>query len=281
MNIANLKSVSAEDLRRGFLEALAQLRETEHQPRLIPYNTLVNRVAAVLNRSPQFAAIQGKQNEFAFETTNGPNDEHYDNAVLLSAVWQLVATGVLIPRLQPTSHTRVNGGFPMTEITHVSVTPTGDELVRSLGKHPRFPGAIESLVSRHPGLKDEVAPRLDDAAKCIDQGLPRPAIVMIGLAMERTLENAEEVLTKAGKWPSKSASQMDRIGKMTVIVGQHYAKPNETKHRLTCALAIAEQVRVKRNAAAHDATEAFAVAEADQLLLAAVGAVEAIEALVV
>ena len=281
LRLENLKSTPHEELRRALLGALAQLRSNPNHPRLIPYHTLLAHTENALGRPGLLAAIKERQLGFVMQTAK-PVDEHYDNAAILAAVWSLVADGTIVPRLQSVGNA-LNNGRDAVEIGYVSVTPQGDALLTALPRHPRFPGGLQPLVTRHPSLEEEIAPRLDDAARCIDKGLARPAIVMIGLAVETAVQNAEETLTKAGKWPqppNARINQQQRIGLMTKAIELHYTT-KEAKHRLTLAMSLVEQVRVKRNLAAHDPAQTFVVEQADRLLVAAVSEIETIYDLIV
>lgn len=285
MTFENLKGTPQEDLRRALLAGLARLRANEHQPRLIPYHALLHEAGTALGRVELLHPLKSNQVAFVGRTGSGkPWDEHYDNVVILSAIWSLVAEGIIVPRLLCSGNNALNEGKAVIEIGFVSLTPLGEAILVGAADHPRFPGSLQRLLTRHPALTDEILPRLDDAIRCIERNLARPAVVMTGLAMETTLANVEKAWVTLAYATARSGDRtpqaLDRLVDAKKTVEQNYQK-NEPRQRLLFAVLAAEQVRHQRNLAAHDPAESFSTSAADELLRIAVGAIDTFYELVV
>src|SRR5579872_3247084 len=61
------------------------------------------------------------------------------------------------------------------------LTRAGLRFVNATDDHPLRPRFVDRLVARCPGLPDEVTSLLTDARQCLDAGLMRPAIVLMGV----------------------------------------------------------------------------------------------------
>ncbi len=74
--------------------------------------------------------------------------------------------------------------YPIT----IRLTRAGERLLDQAADHPLLPGAIERTCSRCTDLPDDVAGLLADARTCIDHGLLRPSISVLGVAFEVAIE---------------------------------------------------------------------------------------------
>jgi hypothetical protein len=74
-------------------------------------------------------------------------------------------------------------------------------------------------------------------------------------------------------------SAMDRLAEIEKACTRYFT--GEQQYRLRLACGHAEMLRVRRNAAAHDAAETFALDEADQLLVLAVSALESFFSIII
>lgn len=80
--------------------------------------------------------------------------------------------------------------FPIT----LRLTRRGARFLEASEDHPLLPGFVDRVAARCPGLPGEVLSLLSDARECLDHGLMRPAIVLMGVAYEVAVENAVDAL---------------------------------------------------------------------------------------
>lgn len=115
--------------------------------------------------------------------------------------------------------------------------------------------------------------RLEDAAACIDKALARPAVVLAGIATEHLVKLAERSLNKF-KAVALPCRKGKREPELLSEVDAHVAED----HRAMAlnALCARESVRDRRNDAAHRSTAEFSLEEADEWLLSATRAVDAL-----
>ena len=84
--------------------------------------------------------------------------------------------------------------YPIT----IRLTRAGERLLDQAADHPLLPGAIERTCSRCADLPDDVIGLLADARACVDHGLLRPAISVLGVAYEVAIESVgESLITKS------------------------------------------------------------------------------------
>ena len=285
VSMDQLRELSHGTLRLGIIQALGALRAQQPRQTLFDYPTLILRAVRELQRP---TLVWAAQNQTAFDAPpmgggGPPPNEFPDNPRMLAAVWSLIGDGTLIPRFQPAAVSYINNGQPMVGIAYLSLTPLGEALVASTPDHPRLAGALRRLAERHPGMPPELTARLEDAVLCIDKGLARPAIVLVGLAMECALGEVAKALAQQAKLPGQAKAgtpnATERLADIAKACEQYYS--GEERHRLRFACGHAEMVRERRNAAAHDAAETFSSGEANELLVLAAGATESFFSIVV
>ena len=277
-----LRDVSHSDLRRGIVRALAALREQRPQQRLFEFQALLVRTVCELGHP---TLVWAAQNQTVFDvppmgTPNAHPNEYPDNPRMLAAVWSLIEDGIIIPRFHVGNASNLNNGESIVRLSHLTLTPLGEAVVGATPDHPRFSGALKRLADRHPAMPPEISARLEDAVICINRNLARPAVVMVGQAMERALDVVADSL---GQQQSRSSGRpptaMGRIADVEKVCAQYYK--GEERHKLHFACGHAEMIRERRNAAAHDGVETFDLPEADQLLVLAVGAIESFFSIIV
>jgi hypothetical protein len=85
-------------------------------------------------------------------------------------------------------------GLPIT----LRLTRAGVRLLGLEEDHPLLPGFVERIGARCPGLPHGVLALLGDARTCLDHGLMRPAIVLLGVAYEVAVESVVDALIAWG-----------------------------------------------------------------------------------
>jgi hypothetical protein len=156
-------------------------------------------------------------------------------------VW-FVRAGLAWPMGAPTN------GFPYW----LHLTQAGLRFLDATEDHPLRPGFMDRLVARCPGLPVEVMSLLADARRCLDAGLMRPAIVLMGVAYEVAVERVAESLVKKG-----NLKQSDLDEKAAKLLGKVRAQVTgalpDKEHQFAALAAcdFADQLRRRRNDGAH------------------------------
>lgn len=71
------------------------------------------------------------------------------------------------------------------DVEQWAITPAGQRRLKS--EHPCRPGAMDRLRTAFSTEHEDSLNRLDDALTCFESGLPRPAVVLLGLAYEELI----------------------------------------------------------------------------------------------
>jgi hypothetical protein len=173
-------------------------------------------------------------------------DERVRFRLILEFIWWLVRVGYVIPR------TLTASGIP----TLLQLTDAGMRLAdpKSDDDHPMLPGFLGRLQQRVPGIIDEVIAHLDDARSCLEHGLNRPAMVLIGLAYETAIEHLGDYLVSVSKLNQKTWDATWNAEKRINLIRQALPtcgmKPYDLS-QVTLALDCADRIRVRRNDASH------------------------------
>jgi hypothetical protein len=140
------------------------------------------------------------------------------------------------------------------------LTRAGLRLLAATDDHPLLPGFVDRVVTRCAGLPADVQALLADARACIDAGLVRPAIVLMGVAYEVAIEHITASLVKRGLLPTSAEdeSAAKRIASVRSQVSRVMpaSKPMTSQERddiyaVEAACDFANQLRRRRNDAAH------------------------------
>jgi hypothetical protein len=117
-------------------------------------------------------------------------------------------------------------------------------------------------------MNNDVVERLADAVSCLEHGLLRAAVVMVGLAVEETVTAAHDALSSRGAVQnSRARLARDRLAELQVAVA---GWPNvDERHRRQMAIVAAESVRTERNRASHPGERFEDAAAVEELLVAA------------
>lgn len=247
-----LAQVSEPQLRDAAIAALAELHRLGPARKLFTYGEFVGRfLRLALPQLPgaDLARLGKELAGYQAEIIHHPSgsitpEEHPDNAALLTVLWRLIGDGVVYPRLR-----EQRDGYTAC-IEYVALTPRGQRVVAGNNDHPLRPGYIERLRARAPRMSDDVLMRLADAASCLEHGLLRASVVMVGLAVEETITEAHETLARRGTIATPRARMArDRLAE---VEGAIAVWPNnDERHRLRLAIVSAENIRTERNRASH------------------------------
>jgi hypothetical protein len=147
----------------------------------------------------------------------------------------------------PTNH------YPVT----LHLTKSGLRFLDGTKDHPLLPGFVDRIARRCPNLPDDVLSLLVDARSCVDHGLTRPAIQLMGVAYEVAIEHVVDSLVAKAKLNAVVATQRAamRITAIESVIDQ--VIPNTTIHEkeerfaVHAAYDFADQLRRRRNDAAH------------------------------
>ncbi len=158
-------------------------------------------------------------------------------------VW-FARAGLALPRI----------AHPHTYPMGLDLTRAGTRFLEATDDHPLFPGFVDRLVKRCTNLPDDVVSLLLDARTCLDQGLMRPAIVMMGVVCEVavahvvvSLSSPARALLSLALLDASAAKCIAEIDKLvdTLFAGKDDRSANHT------AYDFAHQLRRRRNDAAH------------------------------
>jgi hypothetical protein len=161
--------------------------------------------------------------------------------------------------------------FPIT----LRLTGTGARLLALAEDHPLLPQFVQRIGGRCPGLPDDVLSLLSDAGACLDNGLMRPAVVLMGVAYEVAVEHLVDALVgrgvlQAGAQNGRAAARITSIRNEleTLFPGR---APVDARSAAAQALDFADQLRRRRNDASHtQPTYGFEDrAEVEELLVSA------------
>jgi hypothetical protein len=158
-------------------------------------------------------------------------------------------------------------GYPL----RYRLTQAGIRLLDSNDDHPVLPGFLERLQKRCLGLVDEVMVHLIDARDCLDHGLARPAVALIGVAYECAEDEVIEHLESEGKLViPKNAKTAVKIAAVRNAIPVLFPDL-EKRGAALAAWDFADRLRDRRNQASHPrALYDFGdISEVHELLLSA------------
>jgi len=179
-------------------------------------------------------------------------------------VWWFVKAALAIPQLhvlrgaggvsgggvgQPAAQVIVSGPV---DVLSLRLTDAGVRFLAAGDEHPLSPGYLRRFRERHPDVPDEVVLLVEDAQACLEFGLMRPAVVLLGLAyetavlkvLEKLAETAIVDLQRVGETAAK------RIAKLRSTIPQLQYRDDE-RATATAALDFADHLRIRRNDASH------------------------------
>jgi hypothetical protein len=82
------------------------------------------------------------------------------------------------------------------DVLSLRLTDAGVRFLAAGDEHPLSPGYLRRFRERHPDVPDEVVLLVEDAQACLEFGLMRPAVVLLGLAYETAVLKVLEKLAE-------------------------------------------------------------------------------------
>lgn len=134
------------------------------------------------------------------------------------------------------------------------LTYRGKALLSSTGDHPSLPGFMSRLSNRCPDLPEAALTHMQDARACLELGLNRPSVVLLGVGYEAVVDEIVDRLiqrhllhpkVKAHRAAKRIAALRDEVVPR--------AGDTETRFAARHACDFADHVRQRRNDAAHTA----------------------------
>jgi hypothetical protein len=144
-------------------------------------------------------------------------------------------------------------GLPHT----LRLTRAGRRFLQSSEDHPLLPGFLERTADRCPGLPSDVLSLMADARECLDHGLMRPAVVLLGVAYEVAVEHVAQSLVGRGVLDAsileKSASKrIEAIrSQIETLLPGNRGPEKDDRREVEDAYVFADQLRRRRNDASH------------------------------
>jgi hypothetical protein len=243
-----LAGIQERRVREALIEGFEWLRK-QHKRSTFDYGDAVGQVARIcLGQKAAEVAAAWTAGQRTFKTNPNSVEEFPDARKLLGAIWGLVGDGLIVPRFK-------NEG-DLSVFLRLSLTEKGERLLSKADEHPLHPGFIKRFRSAAPTATDPVVAHLEDAVSCLEAGVLRPAMMMLGLVNETTVRESHAALAYLNK--VKPAGPMAKTRDLltdiqavadTWAAGKSPLKDEE--HRLKVAVSTSESIRAERNTAAH------------------------------
>lgn len=261
-----LRDFSEAAVCASLLDAIAARARRWQLARVFDYQQCIEDLlrAAGVDHGPAVDAAMRLANEQGIDgsPSQGMWEAHPDAFKLVAAVWGLQARGVLYPIFINRSGTRI-------AIDQLAITPRGCDVIAN-PEHPLRPLTLKRFREKCPSAPHDVHAAIEDAVACLEHNLPRPAVAMAGLAFEITLERTFDELVTQGAIQNAPAKQSARDRLAFVLQGiPKWQGTVDERHRLTFACTAAEELRRRRNEAAHPGQTPIRDDEADELVLSA------------
>lgn len=163
---------------------------------------------------------------------------------ILETVWTLIRAGVLIPS---------GWGGSVTILVLVTVTDAGLKFLDNLNDHPLSPSFVARLRTRYSDLPEAVLVLLEDTRACLDAGLLRPAVVLLGVAFETAVEKVLDALEVKAIKPAVDFKKLEagkRIDQLKKALDVLDLKSDE-RGAAVAVVDYANALRLRRNDASH------------------------------
>lgn len=160
---------------------------------------------------------------------------------VMEFVWWMVRAGVARPELGQ----QILGGL--------YVTDAGLKFLGSAGDHPLHPGFLDRLRKRFQDMDEEVLVLFEDARACLGFRLLRPAVVLLGVAYEKAIEEVLLHFVPLGLTSAKSvqaAHANERIATLKKLLSK-LDMSKDGARMATAAIDFADNLRVRRNDGSH------------------------------
>ena len=136
-----------------------------------------------------------------------------DTRKLHGAIWSLIISGFIIPRLK-------NEG-DIAVFLHLTLSESGQRLASQGEEHPSYPGFARRFRAKAPTATDAIVAHLEDAVACLDAGVLRPALMMMGL-MKASRRGFPGPTVHAFPFPSRASSTRTRTSSTVHNSSKHW-----------------------------------------------------------
>lgn len=166
---------------------------------------------------------------------------------LVEFLWWLQRSGLAVDTK------RDKHGYP----TEMRLTARGLQFVVAEDDDPLLPGFMDRIRDRCAGLPEGVIALLVDARACLDHGLQRPAVVLMGVAYELAIEHVVEHLEHLGLLDAKTSKEKPKVkierilGLIREKKGRDRIPSTDDRTAAERAYEFANSLRDRRNEAAH------------------------------
>jgi hypothetical protein len=157
-------------------------------------------------------------------------------------LWWLVRTDIATP---------AGVGARPFRIVSLELTDRGVALLEAGAEHPLAPGFLQRLGERCPGLPADVLTQFEDARRCLEHGLLRPAATLLGLAYEIVTERLASMLCDRGLDIDPAVGAARRIVALREAIDNRLDLEREPRFAALAAIDFADQLRRRRNDGAH------------------------------
>jgi len=143
--------------------------------------------------------------------------------------------------------------YPIT----LHISRSGLRFLDGTKDHPLLPGFVDRIAARCANLPDDVVALLMDARACLDHGLLRPAIQLMGVAYEVAIEHVVEALINrnvllATARDAKAARRIALVrAEIAAVITGTTIQAVDERFAVTAAYDFADQLRQRRNDASH------------------------------
>jgi hypothetical protein len=244
--MAMLNQLTQTQLQQCMLRALRGWRQKNSQTReFTVHGSFGDWFVSELDRVTNTEWVRGGRRDCVFlEMQNKPELLPYR-----VCLWNLIKAGVIVPA----SFSQHAGPGGPIGFENLSLTDYGIGVLNSLDDHPFAPEFLRRLQRRCPDLPEEVFPQLEDAHACLQAGLLRPAVVLLGLAYEIVIERRLNSLAVIALTNTKEVQRADAKVRIDMLrkVLDRLALTEEQLRRARSAVDFAEHLRTRRNDGAH------------------------------
>lgn len=148
------------------------------------------------------------------------------------------------------------GAIPNALPLWYALSDRGVAFFNATDDHPLLPGHARRVADRCPGLPEGVIALLTDAETCIDHGLLRPAVAVMGVAYEAAVEAVAESLTQQGfltaALPGSAAARIELLrSNIDRRLPGTQVTDRERRFTVTASYNFADELRRRRNDASH------------------------------
>jgi hypothetical protein len=235
-----LDGISTEQFRAFGIEALRRWRKTANSTHFNFRDHFLRQVVPLLTKDRTV-----KEPSMVADALWKQISQRWAQPLVDFSAW-LVGAGLAIALRYDGSGSEYAPGFRLTT--------AGEGLLIATDDHPLLPEFVERVVVRCPGLPEEVGAHLVDARACVDRGLGRPAVSLLGLAFEAAEDAAIEYLERnTGFQPPKNAKAKQRIAAVVKHIPKLFPgdSDRDKESRAIAAWDFADRLRDRRNQASH------------------------------